>query len=370
MSKIPNGFQVIEAFESFSPKHLAVEGDKIGLQIGTLNKPVKKVMVTLDVLETVVDEAIEKQVDLIIAHHPPIFRPLKQVVTDRPEGRILEKCIKHDIAVYAAHTNLDIAKGGVNDLLAEALGLEETKVLVPTTSIQLKKLAVFVPSNDAEAVRTAICDAGAGHVGLYSDCTFSTEGEGTFKPSSEANPYIGSKGELERVNEIKVETIFEADQQNKIIRAMLSAHPYEEVAYDIHLLENTRDDRGSGLVGNLSESISESELLSLLKSTFRLSLIKHTRFSGRRISKIALCGGAGFFLLPNAIAAGAQVYITADIKYHEFFDADNKILLADIGHYESEQFTIELLAEFLHEKFPNFAVLKTEINTNPVQYFS
>ncbi|SDC45780.1 dinuclear metal center protein, YbgI/SA1388 family [Priestia aryabhattai B8W22] len=372
MSKIPNGFQVIEAFESFSPKHLAVEGDKIGLQIGTLNKPVKKVMVTLDVLETVVDEAIEKQVDLIIAHHPPIFRPLKQVVTDRPEGRILEKCIKHDIAVYAAHTNLDIAKGGVNDLLAEALGLEETKVLVPTTSIQLKKLAVFVPSNDAEAVRTAICDAGAGHVGLYSDCTFSTEGEGTFKPSSEADPYIGSKGELERVNEIKVETIFEADQQNKIIRAMLSAHPYEEVAYDIYPVEQTGETLGLGRIGKLKEEMTLKQFAAHVKQALDVDGVRVVGSMDATVKKVAVLGGDGNKYITNAKFSGADAYVTGDLYFHVAHDAMAMGLnVVDPGHHVEKvmrQGVTRVLNSLFDVKNFECEVFDSKIDTNPFTF--
>ena len=218
MSKVPNGYEVIQLFESFAPKSLAMEGDKIGLQVGTLNKPIRKVMVTLDVLEEVIDEAISRQIDLIIAHHPPIFRPLKHIITDQMPGRIFEKCIKHDIAVYAAHTNLDVAVGGVNDLLAEALGLRETEVLVPTTNVKLKKLVAFVPTGHAERVRDAICQAGAGHIGQYSHCTFNSQGKGTFLPLEGTNPFIGQQGKLEEVEEVRIETIFQKMQSEKLFK--------------------------------------------------------------------------------------------------------------------------------------------------------
>lgn len=215
MSKVPNGYEIIQLFERFAPKHLAMEGDPIGLQIGTLNKPIHTVMIALDVLEEVVDEAIEKNVDLIIAHHPPLYRPLKQIVTDQAQGRIVEKCMKHDITVYAAHTNLDIAQGGVNDWLAEALGLQEVDVLVPTYEEALKKLVVYVPETHAAAVREAIGSAGAGHIGNYSHCTFNSRGIGTFLPQEGANPFIGEKGTLEQVEEVRIETIFPASLQKK-----------------------------------------------------------------------------------------------------------------------------------------------------------
>ena len=236
--KAVNGHEIIQLFEAFSPKKYAEAGDPIGLQIGKLNKPVQNVMIALDVLEEVVDEAIEKEVDLIIAHHPPIFRPLKKLVTDQPQGRMLEKLIKHDIAVYAAHTNLDVAPGGVNDLLADALELQNTKVLVPTFQEALKKLAVFVPAANAEALRKVLAEAGAGAIGEYTHCSFSTNGEGRFLPGEKTHPYIGQPGIVETVNEVKIETIFPESLEKKVLTAMLKAHPYEEVAFDIFPLEN------------------------------------------------------------------------------------------------------------------------------------
>lgn len=244
MGKLVNGQEIIRLFEQFSPKALAVEGDKIGLQIGTLNKKIKNVMVTLDVLEETVDEAIAKNVDLIIAHHPPVFRPLKNIVTDQPGGRLIEKCIKHDIAVYAAHTNLDVADGGVNDMLADALGLEETKVLVPTYAESLKKLAVYVPKEYEEKVRKALGDAGAGHIGAYSHCAFSSEGIGSFRPLEDANPFIGQAGELERVQEVRIETVYPSGIEKTVLAAMKKAHPYEEVAFDIYPVEQSPLQKG------------------------------------------------------------------------------------------------------------------------------
>ena len=255
MTKTINGHEIIQLFEQFSPKSLAVEGDKIGLQIGTLNKTVANVMVTLDVLEETVDEAIAKNVDLIIAHHPPVFRPLKHVITDQPGGRLIEKCIKHDIAVYAAHTNLDVADGGVNDMLAEALELKNTKVLVPTYEEPLKKLAVYVPKDYEEQVRTALGDAGAGHIGAYSHCAFSAEGVGSFKPLSEADPFIGKRGELERVEEVRIETVYPAGIEKSVIKAMSEAHPYEEVAFDIYPVEQNPLQKGLGRIGELNEEM-------------------------------------------------------------------------------------------------------------------
>ena len=255
MAKTPNGFEIIRAFEQFSPRHLAMEGDKIGLQIGTLNKPVTNVMVALDVLEEVVDEAIEKDVQLIIAHHPLIYRPLQKIATDQASGRIVEKLIKHDIALYVAHTNLDVAEGGVNDWLAEALGLQNTKVLVPTHEQTLKKLAVFVPLEAEMSVKEALGNAGAGHIGNYSHCTFAAKGTGTFLPGDGTNPHIGSSGKLEAVSEVRIETVFPAELERKVVQAMIKAHPYEEVAYDIYELANEIPSLGLGRIGELQEEM-------------------------------------------------------------------------------------------------------------------
>jgi len=234
----------------------------------------------------------------------------------------------------------------------------------------LQKLITFSPADHAESIRKALFAAGAGAIGKYDECSFNTDGSGTFRANEGANPYVGKIGERHLENETRIEVIFPSFLQKRIILALKEAHPYEEVAYYIHELQNVQESVGSGLVGELANPVSGNELLQKLKSSFNLSIIKHTPLLEKSVTKIAVCGGAGIFLLPNAIAAGAQAYITSDIKYHEFFDADDQILLCDIGHYESEQFTIELLTEFLQQKFPNFAVLKTEMNTNPVNYFS
>ncbi|HET7616842.1 MAG TPA: Nif3-like dinuclear metal center hexameric protein, partial [Bacillales bacterium] len=250
MAKTANGQTLIQAFEQWAPKSYAIDDDrkKIGLQLGTLNKPVKKIMTTLDVLENVVDEAIENEIDLIIAHHPMIFHPLKKIDTETPRGRMIEKCLKHGITVYAAHTNLDVASGGVNDLMAEAMGLENTEVLVPTHETPLVKLVVFTPEDHAEEMRKALGDAGAGFIGNYSHCTFNSPGTGTFKPEDGTNPYIGSKGKLEKVSEVKIETIMPAGLQAKVIQAMKKAHPYEEVAFDLYPLENKGKVEGAGRI--------------------------------------------------------------------------------------------------------------------------
>ena len=278
------------------------------------------------------------------------------------------RAIKNDIALYAIHTNLDNVSNGVNGRIAGILGLQNISMLAAKEN-QLRKLYTFVPEVNADTVRQAIFDAGGGHIGNYKECSFNAEGFGTFRAGANADPYVGKPGELHKENEIKVEIIFPAWLESKIIRGLLSAHPYEEVAYDIIKLENRFSSVGSGMIGELNEPIEERALLTRLKEKFDLRIIRHTALLNKPVKRVALCGGAGSFLISSALASGADVYITSDVKYHEFFDANDKMVIADIGHYESEQFTINLLQEFLEQKFPTFAVLKTEVNTNPVRYF-
>lgn len=372
MNKVPNGYQVIELFESFSPKHLAMEGDKIGLQIGTLNKPVHKVMITLDVLETVVDEAIEKHVDLIIAHHPPIFRPLQQIQTDQPAGRIVEKCIKHDIAVYAAHTNLDITEGGVNDLLADALGLQNTEVLVPTGAEELNKLVVYVPKTHYEAVHQAISEAGAGEIGLYSGCAFFTEGIGTFTPSEQANPYIGSQGTAERVNEVKIETIFPAKLQKKVVQAVLRAHPYEEVAYDIYKLKQKGKEYGLGKIGKLPREMTLKEFAHHVKEALDVEGLRVVGDLHDMVKKVAVLGGDGNKYISNAKFKGADVYVTGDLYFHVAHDAMMMGLnVIDPGHHVEKvmrQGVEKKMQELCKDKKFECTIFSSQVDTNPFTF--
>ncbi|WP_461201066.1 Nif3-like dinuclear metal center hexameric protein [Anoxybacillus sp. TBDG-1] len=332
--KTPNGYEMIQLFEQFAPKHLAMEGDKIGLQIGTLNKPIRRIMITLDVLEHVVDEAIEHKIDLIIAHHPPIFRPLKHIVTDQPYGRMIEKCIKHNIAIYAAHTNLDIAKGGVNDWLAEALQLQNVNVLVPTYEEQLKKIVVYVPRTHADVVRKAMGDVGAGHIGNYSHCTFNTEGIGTFLPREGASPFIGQQGKLETVEEVRIETIVPARLQRKVIQAMLQAHPYEEVAYDVYPLDNKGTTYGLGRIGTLSEEMTLQQFAQHVKTSLRVPSVRVVGELTNRVHKVAVIGGDGNKYVHEAKMSGADVYVTGDLYYHVAHDALMLGLnVVDPGHH-------------------------------------
>ena len=360
--------EVIQCLENFAPLSLQEDYDNAGLIIGDVSGSCSGILTTLDVTEETIAEAFQKKCNLIVAHHPIIFRGLKKLNGKNYVERTVISAIKNNIAVYAIHTNLDNVLNGVNFKIAQKLNLENIQVLSPKENT-LKKLVTFSPKANAEEIRLVLFNAGAGTVGNYSECSYNIEGIGTFKAEENAEPYVGKIGERHQENETRIEVIFPSHLQQNIIKNLIKAHPYEEVAYDVYPLANTRNDTGSGLAGYLPKPLSEDEFLLLLKEKFKLKVIKHTSFLHKKITKIALCGGAGSFLISAAKGSGADAYVTSDVKYHEFFDADKTIFLADIGHYESEQFTIEQLTEILQQKFPNFAVLKTELNTNPVNYY-
>ena len=360
--------QITSFLESVAPLSLQESYDNAGLITGNSQWECTGIITTLDATEAVVLEAIEKKCNLIVAHHPIIFGGLRKITGKNYVEQTIITAIKNDIAIYAIHTNLDNVLHGVNAAIADKLGLVNRKILQPKNET-LKKLFTFVPVEFAENVRSAIFNAGGGHISNYSECSFNTAGQGTFKPGEGTNPFTGKRGIRHTEDEIKMEMIFPAWLQQSILSAMIAAHPYEEVAYDIIALDNQNQQVGSGLIGELPQSLTETEFLSLLKEKFNLSVIRHTPLSGKPVKKIALCGGAGSFLIGAAAATGADFYITGDVKYHEFFDANNRLVIADIGHFESEQFTIDLLFDILSQKFPTFAVLKTGVKTNPVQYF-
>jgi dinuclear metal center YbgI/SA1388 family protein len=370
--KAVNGHEIIQLFEEFSPKKFAEAGDPIGLQIGKLNKPVQTVMIALDVLEEVVDEAIEKKVDLIIAHHPPIFRPLKKLVTDQPQGRMLEKLIKHDIAVYAAHTNLDVAPGGVNDLLADALELENTKVMVPTFQEALKKLAVFVPAENAEALRKVLAEAGAGAIGEYSHCSFSTNGEGRFLPGENTHPHIGQPGKVETVNEVKIETIFPESLEKKVLTAMLKAHPYEEVAFDIYPLVNQTEGLGLGRIGELKTEMTLEEFARHVKVCLEVKGVRVVGALKEKVKKIAVLGGDGNKFFSQAKFKGADVFVTGDFYYHNAHDAMNLGLkIVDPGHNVEKVMKKGValkLKQMCEEKGYGVNFIVSELNTDPFTF--
>lgn len=359
---------IINFLEAIAPPSLQEDYDNAGLITCSAAWDCSGALISLDCTEEIVAEAIEKNCNLIVAHHPIVFKGLKKINGKNYVERTIIKAIKNDIAIYAIHTNLDNVLAGVNGKIAEKLGLENIQILQQKDA-QLKKLVTFAPPEMAEKVKEAIFKAGAGHIGKYSECSFAAKGTSTFKPNEGAAPAIGEVGRRETLEEVRMEFIFQSHKEATIIAAMKDAHEYEEVAYDIILLGNYLSDTGAGIIGDLADPMPEMEFLAHLAARFGTKAIKHTSFSGKNVKKVAVCGGAGSFLINAAKAAGADAYVTSDIKYHEFFDADYKLLLADIGHYESEQFTIELLFDLLTDKFPNFALLKTGVNTNPVQYF-
>ncbi|MFD1030742.1 Nif3-like dinuclear metal center hexameric protein [Metaplanococcus flavidus] len=364
--KIPNGLQIIEEFEKWSPKYLAMEGDPIGLHVGTLNKKVERVLVTLDVNEAVVDEAIAKGAELIIAHHPPIFRPMKHIQTDFPQGRLVEQLIKHDIAVYAAHTNLDVADGGVNDLLAKALGLQETKVLVQTYEAELVKIAVFVPESHEDELREALGNAGAGSIGDYEHCSYTLSGTGRFRPTADADPYIGKAGQLETTEESKIEVVVRKFEKDRVIRAMIAAHPYEEVAYDVFTLENKELPMGLGRIGELPESLTLKEFAELVKEKLQVPFARVVGNWEDTVKKVAVLGGDGNKYIQQAKRAGADVYVTGDMYFHTAQDAEAIGLnIVDPGHHV-EKVMIRGVANHL-EMNTNWQCefLPSEVNTEP-----
>ena len=361
--------QAITSFlETIAPASLQESYDNAGLLTGDAGWNCTGVLSSLDVTEAVVKEAIEKKCNLIVAHHPVIFKGLKKITGKNHVEKTIITAIKNDIAIYAIHTNLDNVMAGVNGRMADQLGLINRQILQPRKGI-LKKLVTFVPIDEAEKVRNALFLAGAGDIGNYTECSFATTGEGTFTAGQGTNPFVGLQGQRHNENELRIETILPAWVETEVVKALKSAHPYEEVPYDIYLTDNYNQQIGSGLAGELPKAITGEDFLKQLKEAFGLAVIRHTALSKNLVKKIALCGGAGSFLIGAAVAAGAEFYVTGDVKYHDFFDANERLVIADIGHFESEQYTIDLLFDILREKFPNFAVLKTEVKTNPVSYF-
>ncbi|WP_214765418.1 MULTISPECIES: Nif3-like dinuclear metal center hexameric protein [unclassified Exiguobacterium] len=368
-----NGQFIIEQFEAFSPKKFAMPGDPIGLQIGTLNKDVKRVMVTLDVLESVVDEAIEKGVDLIIAHHPPIFSKLAQVNDQSATGRIVMKCIEYKIAVYAAHTNLDVTQGGVNDLMAEAIGLTDTTVLSPTFENAVYKLVVFVPQEAVQQVSEALTKAGAGQIGAYSACQFHSVGTGQFKPETGTVPYIGNVGQVERVSEVRIETIVTELNQKQVIRAMKKAHPYEEVAYDIMRQERTAEPLGLGRIGYLERPVSLRQFAEHVRDVFGVENLRFVGESDRLIKKVAVLGGDGNKHVSTAAFAGADVLVTGDLYFHVAHDAMALgLAVVDPGHHvESvmkQGVVNELKKRFEERKIRDVELVVSTTNTNPFKF--
>ena len=361
--------EIIAALETIAPTAYQESYDNSGLQVGNPDAVVTGILLTLDVTEAVLDEAVARSCNMIVAHHPVIFSGLKKLAGRTYVERIVQRAVKQDILLYAIHTNLDNARAGVNARIADKLGLQQTSILDMKTDT-LRKLCTYVPQEAADAVRDALFAAGAGALGQYRECSFNVPGTGTFKPGKNTNPAIGTAGgQREWVSETKIEVLVLQHLEARILNALFSAHPYEEVAYEMIHLQNANQEIGAGMIGILQQPLPGIEFLKMLRQNMNAACIRHTALLSKPVSKVAVCGGSGQFLLKHAMAQGADVFITADFKYHQFFDAEGRIVIADIGHWESEQFTPELLRDILTEKFPNFALLLSAVNTNPVNYF-
>jgi dinuclear metal center YbgI/SA1388 family protein len=342
--------------------------DNSGLQIGLPDKEITCAMITLDITEEVIDEAIREKCDLVISHHPLIFGGIKKITDRSATGRVIIKAVKNDLAIYSSHTNLDTFSSGVSRKMAEKLHLKMIKVLSPLER-RLLKLVTYIPESYLDKVKNALFEAGAGVIGNYDNCGFSSAGEGSFRGNEVTKPFVGEKGKIHIENEIRFETVLYSHLKDTVIKALITSHPYEEVAYDLYILENKNIDAGLGCTGEFDSPVSEEDFLRLVSSVFGARGLRYSRLTGKTVKKVALCGGSGASLLNDAMASGADAFLTADIKYHNFFDAESKILLVDAGHFESEKFSTEILKDLIIKKFPKFAVRFSETNTNPINYF-
>lgn len=359
--------EIIDYFDEIAPFSLQESYDNSGLQIGNPFLDVSSALLCIDVTENVLAEAVKYECDLVISHHPLLFEGVKRITGASMTERIIEQAIRNDISILSVHTNIDSVLRGVNSKICDKLGILNRKVMAPVEG-KLLKLVFFVPVQDANRVRDAIFDAGAGVIGNYDNCSYNVEGKGSFRAGEDTNPHVGDKGRIHFENELRVETILPFHLKKRVIDKLLETHPYEEVAYDLYPLENKWEEAGMGMTGDLEEEMEEDYFLNILKTVFNAGCVRYTSPRNKKIRKVSVCGGSGSFLLNKAISLGSDVFVSADFKYHQFFEAEGKILLADIGHYESEQFTKELFYENLTKKFPKFAVRLSEVNTNPINY--
>ena len=367
--------EILKELELLAPRAYAEDFDNTGLLVGDANAEVSGILVALDSLESVVDEAITNKCNLIVSFHPIVFSGLKKFTGKNYVERVVLKAIKNDIAIFAIHTALDNSFNGVNAGICDRLKLSNRKILIPQKGT-IKKLVAYAPTQEAVALKQSLFKAGAGSLGNYDDCSFSSQGIGTYKGNEDSNPVVGTKHEFVTADETQISVIFPKHLGGAVIKALHDAHSYEEVAYEILTLENTNQHIGMGMVGTLENPMEEAAFLVYLKKQMNAQVVRHSSFRNKHIKKVAVLGGSGAFAIAAAKAAGADVFITADLKYHDFYTAENQILLADIGHYESEQFTKELLHTFLSKKISNFApalpqgrVILSKINTNPISYF-
>lgn len=358
---------VIHYLEELAPLSYAEDFDNVGLLVGDKQAKVTGILVTLDTLESVIDEAIEKKCNLIVSFHPIIFKGLKKITGTSYVERTVLKAIKNDIAIYAVHTALDNALKGVNDIICNTLGLKNKKILIPQKGT-IKKLTTYVPTKNADSLRSELFKAGAGNIGNYDNCSFNTEGKGTYRGNESSNPKVGKKGELHEEPETQISVTFSKHVESQLLSTLFEHHPYEEVAFEVTTLDNYNQNIGIGMVGELENSQKTETFLQFVKEKMNASCIRHSTLTKENITKIAVLGGSGSFAISAAKGVGADILITSDLKYHDFFSADNDIILADIGHYESEQFTKNFLVDYLSKKITNFAVVLSTTNTNPVKY--
>ncbi len=359
---------IISHLEYFSPPALQEDYDNSGLQIGDPDMPVIGILITLDVTPEIITEAVSNNCNLIISHHPLTLSGVKKITSESTTGLIIMDAVQKKIAIFSAHTNLDSVKNGVSGVLADKLGLVKCQVLDPRKNL-LVKLVTFVPVSDSEKVKTALFKAGAGHIGNYDSCSYSTQGLGTFRGNELTNPYVGEKGKIHTEEELRIETIFPDYLQNHVVEALIKSHPYEEPAYDLYQLKNQWDQAGFGIIGEFTEPLPTNMFLQKLKSITKTGCIRYTETEKKSVKKIAVCGGSGSSLIKKALSAKADVFVSGDFKYHQFFDTTKNMMIADIGHYESEQFTKELFFELLTKKIPNFAIHLSKVNTNPIKYY-
>ncbi|MDD3860956.1 MAG: Nif3-like dinuclear metal center hexameric protein [Bacteroidales bacterium] len=360
--------ELLYSFEEFAPLALQEDFDNSGLQIGNSESDIKGVLICIDITPEVVEEAIKYDLNLIVSHHPLIFSRLKKITGSDYIEKSIILAIKNDISIYCGHTNFDNVYNGVSAKICEKIGLKNLKILAPKEDI-LKKIVVFVPQSHAEKVRNAMFEVGAGHIGNYDNCSFNIQGSGSFRANESTNPFVGERGKVHFEDEQRIEMIYPSYIEKKLISKILESHPYEEVAYDIFKLDNKWKTVGLGMTGELEKAIPEKKFLNILKEKFNLFSLKHTNFLNKPIKKVAVCGGSGAFLISAAKHTGADIYISGDIKYHDYFLAENRILIVDIGHFESEQFTKEIFYDIIMKKNPNFAVRFSEIITNPINTF-
>ncbi len=358
---------ICQALEELAPLALQESYDNAGLQIGNRSNELSGILLCIDITEDVVNEAIDNNCNMIVAHHPLIFRGLKSITGENLVERCVLSAIKNDIAIYACHTNLDSVSEGVSMRMANKIGLEKCNILKAKTE-SLLKLVTFIPEGHVNKVREACFAAGAGHIGNYSNCSYSSPGNGTFHADEKCNPFVGEIGKLHSEPEVRLEMVLPAHLKSKLTKALILTHPYEEPAFDLIPLANNWNTAGYGVIGELSSTENELEFLKRIKATFNVGNIKYTALKGKEIKKVAVCGGSGADLLNTAIAQGADIFISADFKYHDYFIPENRIVIADIGHFESEQFTKEIFFEQLSKKFPKFAIRFSEINTNPINF--